>query len=70
MATQSGLVKRIVSDRGFGFIKSDNGDEYFFHRSALGRDVAFEDLREGQRVDFSVGQSAKGPRAEDVRVSP
>ena len=69
MATQCGLIKRIVSDRGFGFIKSDNGDEYFFHRSALGREVNFDELREGQRVDFEIGQSPKGPRAENVQLA-
>ena len=61
-----GTIKKLVSDKGFGFIES-NGEELFFHSSAL-QDARFEDLREGQQVEFSVGQGPKGPRAEDVAV--
>jgi len=43
-----GTIKRIVKDKGFGFIVPDDGsDEVFFHRSRLGPKVHFEDLREG-----------------------
>ena len=62
----SGTIKRVVRDKGFGFIADDNQQqEYFFHSSAC-RGTRFEELREGQRVTFEVGQSAKGPRAENV----
>ncbi len=61
-----GTIKKLVSDKGFGFIES-NGEELFFHSSAL-QDARFDDLREGQQVEFSVGQGPKGPRAEDVAV--
>jgi CspA family cold shock protein len=55
-----------LTDRGFGFIKSDQASkEIFFHVSAL-QGVSFDDLYEGQRVSFSEGQGDKGPRAEDV----
>jgi CspA family cold shock protein len=55
-----------LTDRGFGFIKSDQtSKEIFFHVSAL-QGVSFDDLYEGQRVSFSEGQGDKGPRAEDV----
>lgn len=55
-----------LTDRGFGFIKSDQtSKEIFFHVSAL-QGVSFDDLYEGQRVSFSEGQGDKGPRAEGV----
>jgi cold shock protein len=62
----SGTIKRVVRDKGFGFIADDNQQqEYFFHSSAC-RGTRFDELREGQRVSFEVGQSTKGPRAETV----
>ena len=64
---QQGTVKRLVSDRGFGFIQLAAGDDVFFHRSAL-VDGAFEDLIVGQSVTFMVGKGVKGPRAEKVQV--
>lgn len=60
-----GTIKTL-SDRGFGFIRGENGTEYFFHRSAV-EGVAFEQLREGQPVEFEVEPSQRGPRARDVR---
>ena len=60
----SGTIKKLVSDKGFGFIESD-GDELFFHRSAV-EGTTFEELREGQSVEFNVGQGPKGTRAENV----
>lgn len=62
-----GIVKRIVLDRGFGFIKAGDGVEYFFHRSTV-VDGSFSGLREGQKVSFEISSSPKGPRAEEVRV--
>jgi CspA family cold shock protein len=62
----SGTIKRLVRDRGFGFIRDDNGQEWFFHRSSV-RDGTFDQLNEGQRVSFEEEPSAKGPRAGDVR---
>jgi len=61
-----GRIKRLVSERGFGFIEGEQG-ELFFHRSAL-QDVSFEDLREGQTVEYTEGRGPKGPRAESVVV--
>jgi CspA family cold shock protein len=68
MAT--GTIKRLVHDKGFGFIASNEGGgtEYFFHTSAC-RDVRFDELREGQSVNFDVSQGPKGPRAENVRTT-
>lgn len=64
---EQGTIKRIT-DKGFGFISPDGGNnDMFFHSSAL-EGVTFEELREGQRVSYSVGQGPKGPRAENVRL--
>lgn len=64
---EQGTIKRIT-DRGFGFISSnDSRDDMFFHSSSL-EGVQFDELREGQEVTYTVGQGPKGPRAENVRV--
>ncbi len=64
MAT--GTIKRVVKDKGFGFIRDERGQEYFFHRSAVDGD--FTRLTEGQQVAFEEERSDKGPRAASVRV--
>jgi cold shock protein len=66
MTTTNGTIKR-VTEKGFGFIATDDGVEYFFHQSACSS-TAFDDLREGQAVSFTVGQGPKGPRAENVNL--
>ena len=66
MATMNGTIKRLVSEKGFGFILAEDGREYFFHQSACAQD-GFSSLREGQAVTFEKGQGPKGPRAESVR---
>lgn len=66
-AVTNGIVKRLVSDKGFGFLQAQDGSEYFFHQSAC-NGVRFDELREGQPVTFEKGQGPKGPRAENVRV--
>jgi CspA family cold shock protein len=63
----TGTIKRLVRDRGFGFIRDDGGQEWFFHRSAVG-EGGFEQLAEGQRVQFDEEPSPKGPRAANVRA--
>ena len=62
-----GAIKRLVSDRGFGFIDTGRGKDLFFHHTAL-QGVRMEDLREGQRVKYEEGEGPKGPRAESVRL--
>ncbi len=64
--TTNGTIKRIT-DKGFGFIASEEGTEYFFHKSACAG-TPFDQLREGQAVSFTVSQGPKGPRAENVSV--
>jgi len=67
MASMNGKIKRLVSEKGFGFIAADDGTEYFFHQSAC-TETRFDTLREGQTVTFDKGQGPKGPRAENVRL--
>ena len=55
MATTNGTIKRLVRDKGFGFIRASDGNEYFFHQSAC-QDVPFDALHEGQNVTFDTGQ--------------
>jgi len=68
MAAKTGTIKRLVSDKGFGFIAAGDDTEYFFHSSACASE-RFDSLREGQQVTFDIGQGPKGPRAENVRLA-
>ena len=63
-----GTIKRLVRDRGFGFIRSAEGQEVFFHRTSL-QNLNFDSLREGENVEFEVEQGQKGPRAVNVRAA-
>lgn len=65
----TGTVKKVVADRGFGFITAEDGAEYFFHRSGVDSSLMFEDLSIGERVSFDVERSDKGPRAGHVRAA-
>ena len=67
MATMNGTIKRLVSDKGVGFIATSDGSEYFFHSSACSQ-TPFDSLREGQSVTFERGQGPKGPRGENVKL--
>lgn len=60
-----GKIKKLITDKGFGFIAAD-GKELFFHQSSV-EGSKFGDLREGQAVEFTEGQGPKGPRGENVR---
>jgi CspA family cold shock protein len=62
----NGTIRTLRVDKGFGFIKAEGGNDYFFHQSAIYGE-GIQDLREGDSVDFEVGQGPKGPRAESVR---
>lgn len=63
----NGKIKKLVRERGFGFIIAADGKEVFFHQSGL-IDVSFEALNEGQEVSYEVEQSPKGPRAVNVSI--
>jgi CspA family cold shock protein len=61
-----GTIKKLA-DKGFGFIDTGSNKDLFFHMSNLDG-VRFEELREGQRVEFTHGDGPKGPVAQNVRL--
>ena len=64
-----GTVKKIVQEKGFGFIATGEGNDIFFHHSSVSNH-GFENLSEGQKVEYTVDNSpnlrGKGPRASAV----
>ena len=60
-----GTIKRVIRDRGFGFIRAADGQEVFFHRTGL-QQLNFDSLREGESVEFEMERGEKGPRATSV----
>jgi cold shock protein len=60
-----GIIKRLTN-RGFGFLDIGTEKDLFFHSSQV-QGVSFEELREGQKVSYTVGQGPKGPCAENVK---
>ena len=60
-----GTIKKLTQ-KGFGFIDTESGEDLFFHSSNLDG-VTFEQLQEGQRVSYTEGRGPKGPRAENVK---
>jgi len=63
----TGTIKKVVSERGFGFIEAADGKEYFFHRSGMSASINFDSLMGSEKVIFEIEPSAKGPRAQRVR---
>jgi cold shock protein len=63
----TGTIKKLVSDRGFGFITADDGKDYFFHRDGLMESLDFDRLVGGEKVSFDIEQSPKGPRAKNIQ---
>lgn len=64
----TGKIKKLVRERGFGFISDTDGSEVFFHQSSL-VEVQFDALQEEQAVEFEIEKSPKGPRAINVKVT-
>ena len=63
---ETGIVKWFNDSKGFGFVERDGGKgDAFVHHSAIQAE-GFKTLAEGQRVEFSVTQGDKGPKAENV----
>ena len=64
-----GTIRRLIADRGFGFIKTEQEEDLFFHATAL-QGVNFDSLAEGQQVEFEVGRGRDGrPNAVAVRLA-
>jgi cold shock protein len=65
-----GVVARLIRDRGFGFIRTQDGSEIFFHASTLPQGV-FDTLAEGQDVEYEpdTDTRGRGERAKDVRLA-
>jgi cold shock CspA family protein len=61
----TGTVKRIVPERGFGFIEDSRGTEYFFHRSSVDN---FDSLQGGESASFEPEDGPKGKRANNVQI--
>ena len=66
--TLTGTVKWFNAGKGFGFIARDNGDDVLVHFTALVDTGGYRELQEGQRVEFTIEDSPKGPKAANVRV--
>jgi cold shock protein len=62
-----GTIKKVIADKGFGFIEGERGDLFFHSSSVVGTTI--EALRVGQAVTYEEGRGPKGPRAENVQLS-
>jgi cold shock protein len=60
-----GTVARVLREKSFGFIRGEDGQEYFFHRTAFRG--GFESAQEGDAVTFVPGNGPKGLRADGVQ---
>jgi CspA family cold shock protein len=60
-----GTIKKLIADKGFGFIDGERGDLFFHHSAVEGTSI--EALRVGQAVTYTEGSGPKGPRAENVK---
>jgi len=69
VAMTTGTIKKVVADRGFGFITAEDAKDYFFHRDGLDSSIDFDRLVGGERVVFEIETSPKGPRATQVRAA-
>ncbi len=65
----AGTIKKLVQDKGFGFIATTDGTDVFFHHTTVA-DKGFDNLEVGQQVEFTLdtqgGNKGKGPRAASV----
>ena len=62
-----GTIKKLIADKGFGFIEGERGELFFHHSALVGTTI--EALQEGQAVDYEEGRGPKGPRAENVKLA-
>lgn len=66
----TGTIVRIVSQRGFGFIQEQNGNELFFHASGVTGTVPFDSLQEGQPVSYDKTRDDRGRGERAINVQP
>jgi cold shock protein len=62
-----GKISRLVRDRGFGFIKAEDGQETFFHRTAV-QDGSFDSLKGDENVEYDMGTDARSGRERAIAV--
>ncbi len=65
----TGTIKKLITERGFGFIAAEDGKEYFFHRGGLQAPLDFDRLADGERVSFEIETSPKGLRAVQITAA-
>ena len=63
-----GTIVRLVRDRGFGFIKAENGTEVFFHATGVTGSTPYDNLQEGQTVSYEKEQDSRGRGERAVNV--
>jgi cold shock protein len=62
-----GIIRRVFEHQGFGYIQTEDGHDFFFHRSDIFH-IPFEALREGQMVEFTLVVTPQGSRAWRLSV--
>jgi CspA family cold shock protein len=60
-----GTVKWFNTEKGYGFIQTEEGGDVFVHYSAIQAE-GFKNLEEGQKVEFEIVEGARGPQASNV----
>ena len=60
-----GIITKLMTDRGYGFIHTGPGKDLYFQSSSL-QGVSFDELHQGEKVSYTVGRGPKGPVAENV----
>ena len=63
-----GTIRRLITGRGYGFITTEEGKDLFFHSTGL-QGVTYDSLTEGQKVEFELEQTEKGPNARNMRLA-
>ena len=62
-----GIIQRIIKERNYGFIEVEGEENnIFFHRTGVAEDVDFDDLHDGDEVEFEVEDTNRGPQAMNL----